>query len=261
MPLTGAIIAGATGLLQTGLGIGQKAKAAKMARKNPRPDLKDSKYLQDMYQLTGAYAGQGLSDEAKQAYISQNDRNLGSSLDAILRSGGSPNLISDIYDDSQSGVRQLALADDTAKMRNMERFLTVQDKKADEERDKFFVNQYAPWKDKAQMIAGLSQQGMDNIWKGINTMGSAAVGYADSKQYASKSLPDGGDFSKVTASVGGRNNPGYMNIVPTVGRNNPQMYRNNNMQPKPMNYDMNALLEYYSNLHIPGSDETEYMYQ
>lgn len=173
MPVT---IGAVTGGIQSVIGIAQKIKAAKLAKSNIRPDLTDSTYLDDSYKLNEAYAGEGLDENSKQAYIQNNDRNLSSSLDTMLRLGGGPNLVSQLYDTSTNALQGLALADETARVRNRANFVASQKDKSSEQRDEFFLNKYQPWKDQNALINQLSNEGMQNIWKGVNTAGSAVVG-------------------------------------------------------------------------------------
>jgi hypothetical protein len=77
----------------------------------------------------------------------------------------------------------MALADQQLKSRNTSVFLDAIQKKADEDRDQWFHNEYAPYQDRAAMISQLSGQGMTNIFKGINTAGSAAMGALQANLY------------------------------------------------------------------------------
>jgi hypothetical protein len=202
LPMVAAAGAQAIGaVLQTGLGLLQKAKAAKLARKNVRPDLQSNPYIDQQYGLTGSMAQEGLSDASKQLYLDTNDRNLSASFDAIIKGGGNANNIADAFAGSQDIIRSMALQDDQARLQNRSLFLNYGLKpKADEERDKFFLNQYIPYKDRAEMIAQLSNQGMNNIWKGIDSGLQAATGFASANKPPGGEL-DGGDFSRYSMPI------------------------------------------------------------
>jgi hypothetical protein len=187
LPLAAAGIEAGVGLLQTGIGIAQKIKAAKLARSNIRPVLKDNPYIDQGYALAGSMASQGLSDATRQAYQTGIDRNLSAGIDAITRAGGSVNNIGDLIDSGSSALREMAYADQQIKARNTSQFLDAIQKKADEDRDQWFLNEYAPYQDRAAMISQLSGQGMTNIFKGINTAGSAAMGALQSDIYNEQS--------------------------------------------------------------------------
>lgn len=175
-----AIISGGMGLAQAGLGYAQKMKAAKLARNNPTQKLNDDPYLDDQYALTASYAQQGLSDGTKQLLTSTVDRNLSGSITDVLRAGGSINNIADLYEGSQNVLRQVALEEERAKMRNIESFIQNGTQvKANENRDQFMINKWVPQRDTAQMIAELSKQGMDNIFKGLDTAGGSAIKFLD----------------------------------------------------------------------------------
>lgn len=184
-PLTiGAIIGGAQGVGQLVTGIVQKSKAAKMARKNPRPKYEIQKEILDNQNLTESKASEGLSDAAKQVYSTGAERGLSSSINAILKGGGSVNNIADIYDTYQGGISKLALIDEEMRARNIQNMINQNNVLASEKDKQWQVNVFAPYADKAQAAAALSKQGMDNIWKGVNTMTGAATNYLMGQQYA-----------------------------------------------------------------------------
>lgn len=185
-PMVAAAAVGAgVGLAQAGVGIAQKIKAAKLAKSNIRPILEDNEYLDDAYRVSQARASEGLNESSKQDFLTNNDRNLSSSIDAILKGGGSVNNISDLYDNNQGVLRRLAVADQEMQARNMQTYFAMLDKKQQEDSDQFFLNQYAPYQDKAALAASLAQQGQENLWKGINAIGGSAM-----NMMASKSAPD-----------------------------------------------------------------------
>lgn len=256
LPLAIPLIMGG---LQTAQGVMQKIKAAKLAKRNPRPKLKDNKFLNDQYQLTGSYAGTGLTAGAKDLMVTNNDRNQSSALDALLKTGGSANLVGDIYSSGQDALRGLALAEDQARVNNMNRYLGVVGKKSEEERDQFFVNEYAPWKDQAKLISELSTQGMDNIWKGFNTGGSAALQAIDANQYEKMlegNVLEGGDFSRTPTT---RIRPAQASRM-TSRTQLPGLQKGNRTTVD--NVDINSLMEYYRNLdlsRLPG-DVDEQIY-
>ncbi len=85
-------------------------------------------------------AAEGLDENSKQAYLQNNDRNLSSSLDAMLKLGGSANLVSDLYDRSSNSIQGFALADQKARKENLAIFMAMQQAKASQNRDQFFLN-------------------------------------------------------------------------------------------------------------------------
>jgi hypothetical protein len=134
-------------------------------------------------------------------FLTNNDRNLSSSIDAILKTGGSANLVSEAYDNSNNILQQMVLAEEKARIANRSTFMSMQQAKASEDRDQFFLNKYTPWKDQNDAIQGLSQQGMDNIWKGINTTGSSIISAVN--PYGSKKTSASGSAAATPELSGG----------------------------------------------------------
>lgn len=184
--IAGLVLAAA----QIGQGVAQKSKAAKIAAGNKRPDYEIPNQVIENQKLLESLAQQGLTAGAKQAYTNANDRSLTSSIEAILKSGGSPNLIGEAYDSSTQATSRMALAEDEARIRNINMYIQGQNMLADETSKKWAINKFAPYADKAQQAAQLSSQGSDNIWKGINTGFSAYASGVNAK-------------SKPTAGLGG----------------------------------------------------------
>jgi hypothetical protein len=212
-----ALVQGGIGLLQSGIGIAQKIKAAKLAKRNVRPELEDNAYIDDMYTLTASQAGQGLSDATKQSFLTNIDRNVSSGIDAVLRGGGSVNNIGDLIDSGNSAVREMAWADQQVRARNTSQFITAIQAKADEDRDQFFLNELAPFQDRAQMISELSKQGMDNIFKGVNTMGSAAIGaFGDPYKNETEGLTNRSQSQAQSYSPNIRTQPLTVSTVPML---------------------------------------------
>lgn len=179
----------AGGLLQAGLGIGQKAKAAKMAAGNKRPEYEISQQAKDNQALAESMASEGLSDSAKQLYTSNADRGLTSSIDAILKGGGDVNAITDLNDGYNQSLSQFAMAEDQAKFRNLNILMRANDALGAEHDKAWQINQYAPYADKAQQAAQMSASGMQNISGGINTGLSALSMAAMGKINPSAGVP------------------------------------------------------------------------
>lgn len=175
-----------SGIAQTVTGIFQSGKANKMARKNPRPKYNIQKPIYDNQAIAESRAGQGISDAAMQAYTTFNDRSLSLGIDSILRGGGSVNNIADIYDTAQTGLSKLALIDEEVRAKNIRDVITQNNIMASELDKEWQVNVFAPYADTAQAAAALKGQGSDNIWKGINSFGSAISNAAMANKYGSE---------------------------------------------------------------------------
>jgi len=169
MPL---IATAALGVGQAVNGFIKKGKAKRMAEKNIRPEAQIAKPILDNQALSESRAGSGLSDSAKQLFTTNSDRALTASIDAILKSGGNPNMIGDIYDDYNTGASKMAFAEDEAKFRNINMLVRSNEKLAEEQDKVWGINKYAPWADRAREASSLSREGNQDVFSGAN----AAIG-------------------------------------------------------------------------------------
>lgn len=183
MPAGGAIVAGAAGLAKTITGLigGGKAKreAARLAAS--RPKLTESPYVKDQLRLAQSELARGMSSEADNAYNQLTDRDLSSSIGAILKGGGSVNNIADVFDNSQQGRQRYALMRENLRLNqinNLERANAAAD---NERRQIFDFNEWRKWADASQSNAAARAQANSQIWGGIDALGSAAISYAGMK--------------------------------------------------------------------------------
>lgn len=165
----------ALGLGKTLFGFGKKNKAKAMASRNPRPVRKTSQAVLDNLDIAESMASQGLSDSAKAVYMENADRLTTASLEAVLRSGGDPNLAGSIYDMGLDNLSKFALAEDEARLKNIAVYMDANTAKAKEDDLNFQINEYAKWADTAQAAAKLSAEGTSEIAGGLGTAFSAAV--------------------------------------------------------------------------------------
>lgn len=179
-----ALAQAGAGAVQTIVGGFQKGKAKRIARANKRPVYKIQKPILDNQELIESRAGQGISDAGLQVMKQENERGVTSAIDAILAGGGSVNNIADLYSKFSDGTNKMALIDEEMRTRNVQNLITQNNQLAGEQDKAWQVNVFAPYADKAQAAAALTNQGSNNIWKGVNTMLSAGANYATSQQYA-----------------------------------------------------------------------------
>ena len=165
------IATAAIGFGTAAVGFFKEKSAEKTAKKLAanRPTLKDSPYMNDQLSLAESQLSTGMSADAKATYEQDMDRSLSSSLQAVLKGGGNPNNIGEIFASDTQGRQRLALMKDNLRLANIDRLTRAQDA-AEELREKQFqVNVDAPWKDSAQATAA-SRQGAENMmWSGLST--------------------------------------------------------------------------------------------
>lgn len=162
---------------KTGLGLINAAKAKKEAAllEKTRPVRPINPEAIDEKALAESELQQGMSAEAKRAYEEGTDRDLGSSIDAILKGGGSVNSIADIFDESNVGRQRLAIAKDNLRLNQINNVVRSYANMQDERDKNFEYNQVAPWMDKAQANAEARRNASNMIWNGVESAGSAGM--------------------------------------------------------------------------------------
>jgi hypothetical protein len=221
--LLSGLIQGGGGILQIGQGLIQEAQAKKIARNNPRPTYRRPGEVDTNTDIAESRAGQGMSDSARSAMEQLGDRDLTSSIEAITKNGGNVNNIGDIYGHSISGRQRMSILDDEMRSRNIQNLVTANNEMAGYKDKEWEVNVFAPYADKAQAAAALRKQGNDNIWKGVNTVGSAAGNYFTGQQYKNEADRVFGEQSKTNHTYidGTQPNNGIVPIGPHISGTQP----------------------------------------
>lgn len=209
MPLPAVAVAGIiAGGLQAGAGAIGKIKANSLRKSAIRPTYETPSAVTDNVAIAESLAQTGLSDSAKQSLLSNADRGLTSSIDAILKGGGSVNNIADAYDTQMQGISRMSLAEDEAKFRNINMLVAANRALADEQEKAWQINKYAPYADKMALAAKMNDDANKNIQGGIN-MGLNAWSYGTMAK-TNQQLPS----AATTNSV--RLNPSTQNTIPTI---------------------------------------------
>lgn len=173
-PLTMAALG--MGIYQIGQSAFQSKQAKQMAAKNIFVPRRTAQGVTDNLALAESRASEGLSDAAKQVYVTNADRGLSASIDAVLRSGAGNNMLGELNDNYNQGISRLALAEDEARIRSLDTFMKANYANAQEDNTNWEVNDYAQWANKAQAATLLKQQSAANFSGGVNTaMGAIAA--------------------------------------------------------------------------------------
>lgn len=179
MPIPAAAIAGALGIGKavTGLlGIGSSNdEAEKLAAS--RPKYKISPYVNQAIDLAESELSNGMSADARTSYEQGNDRALAASVDAILKSGGSVNNIADVFDASAMGRSRLAQLQEQMRLQQVNNLRSAWANGQEEQAKAFEFNDWRKWSDAAQANAQSRQNASNNLWGGLDTIGSAATSY------------------------------------------------------------------------------------
>lgn len=176
MPLPAIAVAGiVAGGLQAGAGLIGKIKA-NLKKSAVRPIYETPEAITENVAIAESLAQTGLSDSAKQSLLSGADRGLTSSIEAILKGGGSVNTVADAYDTQMQSISRMSLAEDEAKFRNINMLVTANKALADEQEKAWQINKYAPYADKMALAAKMNEDANKNIQGGLN-LGFSAWSY------------------------------------------------------------------------------------
>lgn len=179
MPSPALLIPAALGAAQAVTGLFKSGKAKKEAAEleRTRPELGDSPFVEDQLSLAKSELSTGMSGAAESAYEQGLSRDLSTSLDAILKSGGDVNNVADIFDRSQTGRQRLSLMKENLRLSQINNLVNAQGAAENERLQQFQFNEFMPWSDKAQANAQARQGAEGMIWGGLQTLGSAATSY------------------------------------------------------------------------------------
>jgi hypothetical protein len=184
MPITASLIAGGVlGAAQVGMGVAQYVQGRKAAKNNTRPTYQVQDEYQKNLDTTRYMAQRGLGEKALEYYNSNSDRGLQSTIDAQLRTGASPNSVSQAYDVYNQGLLRTAAADSQAWVENVNSAIKANYAIAEEKSKAWAINQYEKFKDNAQAASAQTSAGVNNMFKGANSAVSALSMYGVSQLY------------------------------------------------------------------------------
>lgn len=208
-----AAVEAATNLAKMGIGIGQNIKANTLAKRLVRPTYNIQQPVIDSYRLAERNASQGMSDAARTSYNNEADRGLTTGIDAMLRGAGNINSFSHFYDTYANDHENLTKFEDEMRMRNTGTYFNQADNMANALDKKWQVDEWAPYKDQSQYIAGLRGQSFKNITGGIDGIGAGAMHYLQSGLY--KDPPTTGETGLVPSFTAKPTQSDY-DILPKV---------------------------------------------
>ena len=171
MPLTLAAmgIGVATGVGEGIYGAIQKRNAQRAAAANVMPTYTPSPYEGQITNLAESQAGTGMSDAARQALLNNSNTGLATSVGAIEKMGGNPNSIGSAYQNYNTNINNQAIYDDSQRMAHLSNLQGAYSRASAVADKAWQINQYQPWANRAQAIAGQLQGGQNMMMAGINT--------------------------------------------------------------------------------------------
>lgn len=206
MPVAPLIAAGVS-VAKTVTNLVNKGKAKRKAKEleRTRPKYSIDPGFQQNLDLSESEASTGLSATAENAYNQLQDKQFSSSLDAILKSGGTATNVADVYGQGQEGRLRLAELSDQMRLSKINSLMKARQDMAEEQDKKFMYNVDAPWKDAAAANAEARRGADEQIWSGIQGVASAGMQYFDQKDQQ-KQL---NDYLKTTGGSGSSNTSTY----------------------------------------------------
>lgn len=174
------------GALEGVLGLSAAAKAKKEAAalEASRPKYTVNPNVQSEVSLAQSELSNGMSADAETAYNEGIDRDLSTTLDALLKSGGTPNNISQTFDSSEIGRQKLAMMKDQLRLNQVNSLVSAYRNQSSEGDKAFEFNQWMPWADKAQANAAARENANKQIFGGLNTAGSAIMNFGSQQSQA-----------------------------------------------------------------------------
>lgn len=169
-----ALIPAAVGAVSAIVGAANKRKAERerQALAASRPDLQNSEFIDEQIDLSRSELSRGQTP-GQVAAQQMMDANFSSSLDALLRSGGSPGNMADLYGQQQLGQMRLSMANDDIRRANIQNLMRAGQVGENFRQQQFSQNQWSPWADSSQANAGALQGANQQMWSGIASAGSS----------------------------------------------------------------------------------------
>ncbi len=182
MPFTAAaLVTAGIGAYKAIKGASDSAQAKKRGMYNIRPTYDIAPEYFANQGIASNLAQGGLPDSTKNYYETNAERGLGSSLGALLQTGGGVNSVADIYDRFDQNNRAIAAQDSQQKIENIKNLMATNNQLADQKTQKWVMDKYQPYLDTAKSVAAQKAQGAGEVNSGLNSIAGAVSSYAGAK--------------------------------------------------------------------------------
>lgn len=179
MPFTAAaLVTAGIGAYKAIKGASDSADAKNRAKYNLRPTYDIAPEYFANQGIASNLAQGGLPDSTKNYYETNAERGLGSSLGAMLQTGGGVNSVADIYDKFDQNNRAIAAQDSQQKIENIKNLMAANNQLADQKTQKWVLDKYQPYLDTSKSIAAEKAQGAGEVNSGLNSIAGAVSSYA-----------------------------------------------------------------------------------
>lgn len=188
-----------------------KKQSARLAAS--RPQLQITPEQQEQLRLSESeVANGGMSPETMRAYNNASDRQFSTSLDNLLKAGGSANNVGAMYDNSETGRQMLAITSQNMRNQAINRLFAAQNGMTDARNGQFKFNQWGPWADQAQDNAQRKVAAQQEIDAGIASAGQGIIGAFGNSGPSLPSFTASG--SNTSGTIGG-NTLSYNSVNPS----------------------------------------------
>ena len=218
MPLGGLVTAGA--VLGVASGVGKtifganelkKTKAELGSLKMPGYQIQPEYYTNE--RLSAALAQGGLTQQAKDYYTDESGRGLGAGISAVLRTGGSPNMVGDLLDKYNQGIQQISVADAEKQQGNIRQYMDTAKTLAGQKTMQWAINEYQPYQNKLKELTQRRAAAYQNVFGGIGDVASSFAAIGTGQQNAGlgssgNGLATGTETQQSQPGVSGVQTPG-----------------------------------------------------
>lgn len=201
--LAGALISGASGLAKAVTGGIQAAKGNKQLKNllNNRPTYT----IPEAYgRALGVYSNLASGQMSGQQYYEDKigestARAMGNAEKGAISSNVFMGAVSNSQDKEIQAIQGLAKMGAEYRTTQMQNYGQALSQYGQLEDKQWEVNQFQPWEIKANMANEKKMAGQQNLWGGLNEMGSAAINFAGTRYYteAMKAMQGGGGVGAV----------------------------------------------------------------
>lgn len=175
-----AAISGIKGIFDFFVAQSEEKKAKEELSRLKEPFYRiQNEYIQNR-DIAGSMAASGLPEETKNFYTTEAQRGLGTTLNSVNMSGGSPNDAGRLMDVYLRNINKVAAEDASARVQNMQRFFDANRELAGQKTMQWTLNELRPYERKLKEITQRIGAAKTNKNNALNTaIGSAgAVGTA-----------------------------------------------------------------------------------
>lgn len=151
----------------------KKAERERQRLAASRPELENSEFVDEQVDLARSELTRGNNTSGMIAGEQMMDANFASSIDALLKSGGSPGNMADLFGQQQTGVLRRAMAADDIRRANVQNLVRAGQAGEQMRQQLFSQNQWSGFADNAQANAGALQAAQNQMWGGIANAGSS----------------------------------------------------------------------------------------